>query len=153
MEESSLTEASLISLREHCKHLETCYISADLFFEELVRKGRPNLFPVLDEMYITQPVSDRREYKDIQQTVKPLLLVFPKLEALKNQGSVELSELDEDFGFAAHDAIYTRNRWFRGLEDSPEDGPYGLGCRLGIGGKTGALVCPRSWLWRVASGT
>ncbi|MCJ1391803.1 hypothetical protein MMC18_004670 [Xylographa bjoerkii] len=120
MEGASLTEASLISLGENCKHLKSCYISADVFFEELVRKGRPNLFPVLDELFITQPLSDRREYKDVQQTAKFLLQAFPKLEGL-DQGAAELSELDEDFGIAANDAIFTRNRWFRGLEDSPED--------------------------------
>ena len=121
---ASLTEASLISLGEHCKHLESCSISADVFFEELVRKSRPNLFPVLEELFITQPVSDRREYKDILQTAQLLLVAFPKLEDL-GQEPGELSDLDDEFASAASDAIFKRNRYFRGLEDMPEGGPMG----------------------------
>jgi hypothetical protein len=116
MEGGSLTEASLISLGERCKHLMSCCISADIFFEELVRKGRPGLFPALQELFIIQPVSDRREYKEIQQIAKDFLLAFPRLEGF-NQTSVEvLSELDENFYSAAQDLIYSRDVWLR---DSP----------------------------------
>ncbi|MCJ1383188.1 hypothetical protein MMC17_006301 [Xylographa soralifera] len=124
MDGALLTEASLISLGEYCKHLESCSISADVFFEALVRKGCPNMFPVLEELCIIQPVSDRREYKDVSQTTKLLLLAFPKLEYL-DQGPGELSELDLNFTSAAQDAIFARNRCSRGLEDLPESGSTG----------------------------
>jgi len=115
MEGGSLTEASLISLGEHCKDLEECYISADIFFEELARKDRPGLFPVLDELLIIQPVSNRRGYRKIQQTAKSFLLAFPRLQGF-HQDSVEpLSEIDKDFYFAAQDLILPRNVGLRGL--------------------------------------
>ena len=115
MDGAPLTEASLISLGEYCKHLKTCYILADVFFEELVRKAGPNWFPALEELYITQPVSDRREYTENLQTAKYLLLACPKLEDL-DQEFGEQNDYDDDFTLAVNDAILKRNRDFRGLE-------------------------------------
>ena len=109
IEEASLTEASLISLGKHCKHLDCCYILADIFFEEVVRKGRPFLFPALEELWIIQPVSDRRKYKDVHHTATLIPVVFPKLEGLHQRSVEELSELDEDFYHAAQDLIFARN--------------------------------------------
>ena len=117
-EGASLTEACLLSLGKHCKHLESCYISADIFSEDLVRRAGPNLFPVLDELSLIQPASDRRQYTDISGTVGYLLQAFPKLESL-DQGSTGLGDLDEDFNTVAHNAIFNRNDEFRGLVDSP----------------------------------
>ncbi|MCJ1288356.1 hypothetical protein MMC26_007711 [Xylographa opegraphella] len=109
MEGASLTEASLISLGSQCKRIESCYISANIFFEELVRKGPPNLFPFLEELFITQQRSDRREHTDVSQTAKLLLLVFPRLQDL-NQEAGDLSDMDDDFISVAQTAIFIRNR-------------------------------------------
>ena len=80
--DATLTEASLLSLGTFCKYLETCDISGDFFFEGLVRNCQPNLFPALRTLWLIQPLSDRRQYTDPEETARQFVQVAPNLRSL-----------------------------------------------------------------------
>ena len=91
---SGLTEMSLLSLGTKCKHLEECYLSADVFFQNLVRHMSPGLFPALENLCISQPVSNRRQYEDIEKTAKMFVNMVSKLETFSYYNLDNLTDDD-----------------------------------------------------------
>ena len=92
---TDLTEVSLISLGTRCRFLEECYLSADIFFQDLVKKCGSNLFPALEALYFSQPVSNRRHYEDVEETANRFVNTAPKLETFQYLTLDNLT--DEDY--------------------------------------------------------
>ena len=81
IQDSTLTEESLISLGAHCKSLEIVYLTAKVSFNELVRKTQPNHFPALGLVSLTQvgslpPCDDPRTTASLFSERAPALSVF-----------------------------------------------------------------------------
>ena len=91
---SGLTEISLLSLGTKCKHLEECYLSADVFFQNLVKDIEPDLFPALENLCISQPVSNRRQYEDIEKTAKIFVNTVSKLKTFSYYNLDNLTDDD-----------------------------------------------------------
>ena len=82
IQDSPLTEESLISLGAHCKRLEGVYLSADVSFEKLVQDTQPNHFPALASVSLTQPDPELRQCEDARETAGLLLERAPVLSGL-----------------------------------------------------------------------
>jgi len=85
--DTSLTEASLLSLGSFCKRLKTCRLHGCFFFQELVRSAPVDLFPALHSLSFQQPAFDHRPvnhrlYRDPEDTAKRVLQVAPCLRFL-----------------------------------------------------------------------
>ena len=80
--DATLTEVSLLSLGTFCKRLEACNLYGDFFFEALVSNCQPNLFPALRNLWLIQPVSDRRQYTDPEDTARRFIQAAPNLRYL-----------------------------------------------------------------------
>ena len=82
IQDSPLTEKSLISLGAHCKSLEGVYLSAEVSFEKLVQDTQPNHFPTLASVSLTQTDPEVGQCEDARTTVGLLLERAPALNGL-----------------------------------------------------------------------
>ena len=86
IQDSPLTEESLISLGAHCKSLESVYLSAEVSFDDLVQNTLPNHFPTLASVSLTQAGS-LWQCDDAWTTAGLLLERAPALSVLDFAGS------------------------------------------------------------------
>ena len=101
VQNTTLTEVALASLAIHCSHLRTIHISADVTIENLVRNGRPNLFPSLDILRILLPESNgtnRPSYKDMKGLARNFATMAPNLYTFEFRNADPLVD-NGDFEF------------------------------------------------------
>ena len=101
VQSTTLTEVALASLASHCNQLRTIHIAADISIENLVRNGRPNLFPSLDSLRIFLPESDgtnRPRYNDMKGLARNFAMLAPKLYTFEFRNADPLVD-NGDFEF------------------------------------------------------
>ncbi|MCJ1242050.1 hypothetical protein MMC14_010057 [Varicellaria rhodocarpa] len=83
MSDTILTDAALISLGSHCKHLWRVSLAADIFIEDVVRKTHPNFFPTLAELNVILPESASHHYETPEETAEAFLKTVPEFCSLE----------------------------------------------------------------------
>ena len=118
IQDSPLTEKSLISLGAHCKSLEGVYLSAEVSFEKLVQDTQPNHFPNLASVSLTQTDPEVGQCEDARTTVGLLLERAPALNGLDFASS---DGTDWELQAAIHELVNIRRAPYLNQPPADED--------------------------------